>query len=242
MRQCTSCMDCAKITSGIERIVLKNCLGDFRARTDAPTRRRRNRPRIRSIDLLRIDKETGNPVGIAATITLPVEEFPRSFIMPNLPLPRLLFDFAQTNTASTRNSPFYDPEEMDAFFAKYVPKPFPGEGVALKLGDVNPNAFMRMVAKIAHAFAIGELGPDQFIPFLPDLILGRTQNLDDFIGCDSEAMLDVASITDLRLGCYVGKEEYVVVGFSLWPSTNAPHYIVVVGVKNSSDMIAPERR
>ena len=130
--------------------------------------------------------------------------------------------------------PYYDPEEMESFFARHVPRPPPNEGFAFKLGDSNISAFMRMVAKVAHAFAVGETRGQKFTPLLPKLILGQADSFSDLIGCHDKPPLDEASVFDLRLGRFAGDKEYLVAGFRLWPSTNAPHYVAVVGSINQS--------
>jgi hypothetical protein len=43
-------------------------------------------------------------------------------------------------------------------------------------------ACARMIAKIAHAFAVADQGLDKFTPLLPDVVLGRSDNLADLIG------------------------------------------------------------
>ncbi len=42
--------------------------------------------------------------------------------------------------------------------------------------------FARLLAKIAHSYAVAELGFGAFHSFLPPLILGESLNLPDFVG------------------------------------------------------------
>jgi hypothetical protein len=48
--------------------------------------------------------------------------------------------------------------------------------------DLDSLKFARMLAKIAHAVTVGWLGLDAFKPFLPELILGQTDNAGFYIG------------------------------------------------------------
>ena len=42
-------------------------------------------------------------------------------------------------------------------------------------------SWVRMLAKIAHGYAVAELGLDRFAPALPDLILGRNPSLASYL-------------------------------------------------------------
>jgi hypothetical protein len=54
--------------------------------------------------------------------------------------------------------------------------------------DLDGVAWLRILAKIAHGYAVAELGSDGFLPMLPDLILGRDLSLcTHLVGQYSEA-------------------------------------------------------
>jgi hypothetical protein len=56
--------------------------------------------------------------------------------------------------------------------------------------------FTRMLAKIAHSYAVAELGVDAFEPLLPPLILGQSLDLPDHVG----GTKDLSTITKVAVG------------------------------------------
>jgi hypothetical protein len=225
-----SCRACAKVTGGIEGIILQTCLGAFRARIEAPTRRPKKRRKVMSVNALRISAQTWKVIGVAAKLTLPIGEYPRTFAALEFPPPGLFLGLAPGSEIKAKDVALFDPDEMQAFFKRWLPPPSPGEGIALEIGKVNRIAFMRMLAKITHAYAVAEIGMGKFRSLLPDLILGRSNIHSYLIGGDCETPRDPTMVSIVRLGMVaIGNKEYLVAGFSLWPSTNTPQYVAVVG-------------
>jgi hypothetical protein len=77
--------------------------------------------------------------------------------------------------------------------------------------------FTRMLAKIAHSFAVAELGYDSFDWYLPNIILGKSLYLPDYVGSDKGSAIGegdflgnneetVSSIVEHSLCC----EDYIV--------------------------------
>jgi len=204
-----SCPVCAKVTSSIERTVLRTCLGTFRARTEAPTRRPKKRVTTVEVKALRISAQTKETIGEVATFKLPIGDFPRTFTALKLPPPGLMLGQPPSRDVISSSVPLFDPEEMHTFFEKHLPPAAPGEGVALEIGKVNKSAFIRMIAKIAHAYAVAEEGADAFVPLLPDIILGRADTYAYLVGGDEETPRDPTAISTLRLATFQGDKEYL---------------------------------
>ena len=227
-----SCNSCAKETGRFEQIVLRTCLGIFRARIEAPTRRPKERPESVVVKLLRIDAATKKVIGEIAVDHIPIGNFPRVFAALKLPPPGLVLGHPPGKPVRKHYISIYDPEEMKEFFHNKLPSPASGEGLAFKIGDVNMPAFMRMLAKIGHAYAVAEVGKDKFKPLLLDIIFGRNDDYAYLIGGDEDAPTDREAISMMREGEFYNNKDnknYLIIGFDLWPSTNAPQYTIVVG-------------
>jgi hypothetical protein len=112
----------------------------------------------------------------------------------------------------------------------------PGTRVALHFENV---AFVRMLAKIAHGLAIGELGFDGIDPELPDLLFARNLALASYlIGCSNE---DVPVPDDEHLSHQIGWGVYpwgdqllVGVRIRLFAKHHTPAYNVIAGVMTPS--------
>lgn len=112
----------------------------------------------------------------------------------------------------------------------------PGTRVALHFENV---AFVRMLAKIAHALAIAELGFDGIDPELPDLLFGRNFALASYlIGCSNE---DLPVPDDDNLSHQIGWGVYpwgdqllVGIRIRLFARHQTPAYNVIAGVMTPS--------
>jgi hypothetical protein len=98
------------------------------------------------------------------------------------------------------------------------------------------DAFYRMLAKIAHSFAVAEYGIDSFIPFLIELIIhGKgSRPTDYYIGSPPQpAPTDRASTPSHQLGIdFIGLQHGAWIGvvtIRLFAHLRAPRYHVVVG-------------
>ena len=105
----------------------------------------------------------------------------------------------------------------------------------LKLGTINILEFSRMLAKIAHSYAIAELGIDAFQPLLLDLILGKTNTSAYLVGGDVSAPPSPEAEPVLHhvylQNCMRDGVEYILVAIQLFSFMGMPRYHVVVGKK-----------
>jgi hypothetical protein len=95
------------------------------------------------------------------------------------------------------------------------------------------DAFARMLAKIAHSYAVAELGLDGIDPELPDLILGKNSDLASYlIGASPHyfpARRDRLS-HQISLGLLPhGERQLVCVHIRLFATHNTPAYLVIAG-------------
>jgi hypothetical protein len=100
-----------------------------------------------------------------------------------------------------------------------------------------------MMAKIAHAFAVAEVGLDGFTPALQPTILGEQENPFQFVGCLEQAEPPKQNwLHDLSLLCWEDKgRRYLVVKMRLLANLGAPEYHVVVGTVDELPVAAMRR-
>jgi hypothetical protein len=107
-------------------------------------------------------------------------------------------------------------------------------GRGLKIGSFNDHVFCQMLAKIAHSYAVAEWGFHSFRPLLLDLILGRCEGADHWVGGTSPVKPpDPQGLHKMRLKREVLLgTEYVIAYITLFCLYGAPEYRVVVGTWN----------
>jgi hypothetical protein len=106
-------------------------------------------------------------------------------------------------------------------------------GPSLRLVTLDNHMFSRMIAKIAHSYAVAELGIHSFQPVLLDLILGKSDTPFYWVGGDmtvSPPELTVLHKLFLKIETVRGIE-YVVAYITLFSFFGVPEYRVVVGIK-----------
>lgn len=90
-----------------------------------------------------------------------------------------------------------------------------------------PDDFCRLLCKIAHAYAVAQLGLDTFKPFLNNIILGTATDYSLYVGNTvlvAEQMMD--KLHTLSLG---EKDGLIIANVRLYARYGAPTYSVVVG-------------
>ena len=118
--------------------------------------------------------------------------------------------------------------------AREVAEETGAEHVAIKVDEINREDFLRFLVKTAHAFAVFVEGLDKFRPLTTDLIVGRDNNLAEYIGgspINPEYESGPASMTELSLGVVKGGPAagYTAVYIRLYPMLGTPPHVVVVG-------------
>jgi hypothetical protein len=216
-----SCDDCGTITGRVEQQCCNVSINHLRFPMKFPSRKGKGKHRLLPLigtdasgKLIRLHTEVAdNPVGLA----LPVLDMPRILLgMPDFPLDRM-------NIQVWRYGP---PQERIAEMARK-------HGLKSVAANVDAPAMARMIAKIAHSFAVAEFGVDTFTPLLLNVILTDGANWPHLVGGTDEPIekadqknlmhsLD-AGIVRLATG------SYLVVKVRLFTRFNAPTYQAVVG-------------
>lgn len=148
----SSCRTCENSTSKLELKVCRQMLSVHRTKSGIQTRRPKERPTDFQLDTFK----DGN----MSTLDIPFEDYPIDIFMPSFGLPGLLvgdaerkhWEGAELKVHAKRK---YEIEGADRIRTKIT---IPG------------GEFGRMLAKIAHAFAVAELGLDSFLPYLCEFI------------------------------------------------------------------------
>lgn len=113
--------------------------------------------------------------------------------------------------------------EIDA----HVP---PGDGI--RLAQVGPDQFARMLAKIAHAFATAEFGGASFVPLLPPYILGQQSIGPYLVGGDTAPRTKPILFPHYISGHVLWRDRtphYLTVSIEFFAGLGLPRYQVVVG-------------
>jgi hypothetical protein len=147
----------------------------YRLAANLPTRHRDERPKT-----MMVHTHTG-PGTEREEHWVPLEECPLiSFAVPELGLAGILTG-APTTTVFQVN-----PKILHLTRDTETGRRWGAEGKHVEVSSTIPiTPFTQLLAKIAHAFAVAELGYGTFTSFLPPLILGTADeslNLPDFVG------------------------------------------------------------
>jgi hypothetical protein len=161
-----SCRSCERITSEFEKRAADNIVTPIREHLGLLGRQqKRPRPRM-PVNLVKLQQQESHMV--------PASDHPAVMLMWRFDLP----------TALTGDSLLED------VVARIVIRPLTNdfharaERLAERGGQINligrmpaePHSFARMLAKIAHSYAMAKLGPKAFRPLLREIILGEKPN------------------------------------------------------------------
>ena len=222
-----SCLDCNKITTRFERSILRNSMLAIRTVLGMPTRKKKNRPDTLPMIFTRN--------GVRTEEQVPIDDAVPSLILPELGPPEV---YPEINHAYRRLPGSFEVknhlpiertsgENLSMLLAKYsadaMETPF----------EINHNDFLRLLAKIGMAEAIGFYGLRNFERiFVTNTVLGKDRaqywvGSDGFYdihfkgGFDDSAHV-IAAVRPL------GQQE-VWIRIKLWNKSITPEYIVVVG-------------
>lgn len=217
----SSCKECAAITGKFEGVVQRTIYGDFRMRNRLPTRRKNERPKLRTINTI-------GPDGKHAPKEVPVDEFPAPYWVYTFGNCGILLgsqpdiDVAQSfwNMKTIHNH-----EELVAFEKKY------GWDNTAKMKFM-PYEFMRMIAKAGYSYAVGMMGFGSFKPTVAHAILNPKANISYFVGMNEiyEPMVQ-NEMHQLKIVTKVApaRTTLISVEVRLFASVGTPTYHVIVG-------------
>jgi hypothetical protein len=228
-----SCAKCAAISGAFEGTCLRTMFGPLRMYYDLPSRRRKSRPKTLPLkvkyDLSEADW---------TEVEVDQEIYPFLITFPNYLMPDELSGYTTTKRDSSTASFWI----RGASFRYGLTPHLEELAQKLKVAQLMPVAtfqtheFCLMLAKIAHAFAVAELGLDSFSPFLTSMILNTdTSNSVQYVGGLANAEPRSNNLHEISFDSHTcDRPDIVAVRIRLLASLETPTYYVAVGRKNSS--------
>jgi hypothetical protein len=228
-----SCASCSAKTLEAERYCAHDLFGNFRVKLNLPTRHPKQRP-----SQLPYYVQFGNRM---VRLVAPPSEHPTAIFFPLFDSPGIL-DFRAPDTRGPRDAFYWILAGDSETALVWRMRRLGGNVVAHYRYD--HFKFGRMLAKIAHSFAIALFGLNAFQPFLRDFILGKSNHMTYFIGStDPEPALASPENLGYQIGWKVWQStatnqlppyNLLIIEIRLFPSVGLPHlgpprYFVVVG-------------
>ena len=209
-----SCKKCEAITGQIEQICLRHMLGKFRRRAGFRTKKPKEQPATLPLTIIKLGGER-------ETKEVPVSDLPYSLSLPVLPHPGILL--GNEPSADLTLKAWCWGKDMKTEIKKHG-------GIGLEMGMIQPSAFMRMLAKIAHAHVVATSGLSAFRPLLTDFILNGSETPGHLVGGFPEVPPWEKALHRLTVHIQkAGGTKYVVVDLRLLAQLGAPVYQIVVG-------------
>src|SRR5262245_6631795 len=211
-----SCGACAAITRDFEETCLRRMFGNARVRLDYPSKRKKQRP-------ARLTVRT-RVAGRTELLSLAVADVPDAIVLVPFDEARILRGDHTDRREFIAGVPWVygvgiDPARHTALGIKGLTTP------------IHLHNLSRMRAKIAHGYAIAELGYGTFKELLPDLILGRTPNSPYLVGGSLVPDPPRTALYELshRWERSQDDQDYLVISIRLFAHLGAPTFSVVAG-------------
>lgn len=225
-----SCHLCSGVTSAFEGTVQRTMLGPLRLMFDLPSRRKRDRPVTLKLKVRRRPGDDWSLLDVDRRIypflvVLPILDLPDAVSRRRVDGPR---HAAATNYWIRAGS-------LDGGFSDRCERLAAELGVAeiMPTASSDAEAFFRMLAKIAHAFAFAELGPRAFEPWLLPMIRdGETANARHFVGGLGWTEPPSVELHQVWIASYPPDPALLTVRIRLLASLETPTYVVAVGLRN----------
>ncbi len=220
---CTSCQD---HTRRAENACLRHLWWPFRTRLGFPSSGKQT-PTDFLVRQMKVTKlnDDGSIEGYDKTAELKVEptEFPLLFLTYKFELPGLII--GRDPNAGINIELMLRHNESET--RKYIPNDKDG----IRIAPMDKDSFLRMLCKIAHAYATAELGFGSFRPELADFIRGKILSQAwHWIGSDTVTPAPEQRLHDIKWSApTVDGHTYVVVSLRLFSFIGAPRYHIVVG-------------
>ncbi|MEH3102605.1 MAG: hypothetical protein PGN12_01690 [Sphingomonas phyllosphaerae] len=228
------CENCQKIIQPYEQRVLRHQLGVFRAMVEAPTRNKKDRPKVIRLPLVEIvaSGTAGRDLGMRE---VPIAQGPLILNLWQSPPPSILGETIDPANADGGPWRFIESSRADPIL-QAVADEQGVERVGIVLPPVNRLDYLRSLAKTAHAYAVAELGVDSFEPFLRDVILNTSDDIAHFVG-DMPRVANLEGPTGHSFKITLGQTPpelgdaggLIVVFMQFWAELGSPPHLVVVG-------------
>lgn len=162
------------------------------------------------------------PDGTKRQISVPVSEFPIMLALPVFEPADAMRQYPIVTPGPQFQGVWrFAPPDTEAFVVRHG-------GTSVIIGEFEPLRFARMLAKIAHGFAVGELGLDGFTPNTLGLIRGETDNYAQFVGGGIGDSFDNAGLHNINRYTHNDTGD-IAITIRLFASLSAPIYHVLVG-------------
>lgn len=220
-----SCRACAEKTRDSETACLRHLWWPFRTRIGAPSSGKQPPTEFR----IRQMKVTGT----SADGTIAYEKEAETTVSPmDFPFIFLTYKFQFPGLVVGRDPDSdVDYEMVCRMNEEEVRKFIPGDKAGMRLAPVDIVSFSRMLCKIAHAYAVAELGCSSFFPVLTRFIRGRPlRQAWHWIGGDTATPTAEQHLHDIQLSVpTVNGKAYVMVSIRLFSFMGSPRYHIIVG-------------
>jgi hypothetical protein len=218
----SSCPKCAKITGGVEQDCLRRFFGLHREKIGIKSNRHK-----KDKQRFGLRKQSGG-----SRIEMDPKHLPNFLVMPLFARPAVLIH------GQLVNIPLVIKDHRSFIFSK---------GSSSLINLYGPFAvdqpydlilLARMLSKIAHSLAIADLGAENFIPYLPPIILGDDLSyIGSVVGqmTESSALIKAKGLHSINISCHTGPTanplwgEWVIVHIKLFQQFVDVIYSVVVG-------------
>ncbi|WP_135211115.1 hypothetical protein [Vitreimonas flagellata] len=216
-----SCSVCQKVTHAFETEFAKATRG-FRYRLGIKARKPKKRVHVHTVTI--------NDGHRKREIQIPTEDFPKLLSIPELVLPRILTGASDNDLGRIWNG--VDLRDMRAFADRYG-----GQEATFAKYDVA--TFLRLVAKVAHAYAYAAIPRSELSSY--NLLLGdfiRTGEGDPLylIGGGRQQLDKVKDLHQIELLTLErSTDELLVCRLRLFAALGAPEHHVVVGIREKRE-------
>jgi hypothetical protein len=218
-----SCARHRNLTSVIERRVAQEMYGTYRDVQGVQTRHRKREEQRRNGTVVMNGTTFDDQ---PCEVRVPIRELPGVHISIHLPVPQVLSGRPLTvGSLGSHVKAQSDPTILQRLLTKYNLKTISAEA------HIQVETFLRVIAKIAHAFAVAEYGIEGFSPMLLPIINGESDHLIQYVG--SETPEQAQSVEPLSISELVHNGVvYLSVFISLHSFPQLPRYQVIAGTTN----------
>ena len=218
-----SCPECAKITGRFEQHVARDLYLAVRMVSGAPTRRKKTMPTSFPLEVIDAD---GKP----QTLQLPANEHPALVIFPEYQPPTMFVD------GTTRVGIAITGNRLIGFGKDLLTVQKEHQFKELQITSTfKVPRFEQFLAKWAYCTAIKHYGLDNLeTVYVIDDIIRNANTIGSYVGTDGQVVIGKqAAIASYQM--FEDDQRRVVVRLKLFANSDAPEYIVLVGVRREPE-------
>lgn len=224
-----SCEECERRINTVETFVAKQMLEVLRYKLGIRGKPGKKRSKKRRMS----ERVAFWTCGQARTFDVPLSMVPYRALLPTPPIPGILKDKNLTRSNVLRYSFFdlFKEEEIERLKSVYS-----ATAIRIRVGKIATEPYMRFCAKIAHSFAVAELGLARFKPLLIPFILGNSEHGGSFlVGTSSRIWTSSKRHVIVLTSEEYGGLNYWVCRLQIFADLGFPEYILFVGIDSDSD-------